>query len=67
MAPLGAMTDAQGARSSKGIRGHNFLKLTLEHLKLQMKSKKKMSWVFLTILVEGGHGFFLEKVYETLL
>ena len=49
-----AMTDTQGATSSKGVRGgamnskgaiggpcgHNFLKLTQDVLKLQMKSKK---------------------------
>ena len=43
-APLGSMTDTQGAMSSKeaigGPRGHN-LNLTLNILELQMKSKKK--------------------------
>ena len=37
--------DKRGAMNSKGAiggqRGHNFLKLTLDILKLQMKSKKK--------------------------
>ena len=47
--PLGAMTDTKGATSSKGVRGgawgHNFLKLTLDILKLQMKIKKNVSGV----------------------
>ena len=59
VAPFGAMTDTQGATSSKGVRGgamsskgatggpwrHN-LKLTLDILELQMKSKKQVLGVF---------------------
>ena len=44
-----AITDTQGATQQKGKRGpwgHNFLKLTLDIHKLQMKSKKKVSGVF---------------------
>ena len=62
--PLGAITDTQGATSSKGVRGgllgHNF-NLTLDILELQMKSKKKVLGIFNGIffcnLVEFGHIF----------
>ena len=50
MAPLGAMTDTWGAMISKGAiegpLGYNFLKHTLDILKLQMKSKKNVLGVF---------------------
>ena len=41
VAPLGAMTDTQGAMSSKGVRGGHNLNLALEILELQLKSKKE--------------------------
>ena len=45
LSPIGAMADTKGARAVKGLEGgpqcHNFLKLTLDIFKLQMKSKKK--------------------------
>ena len=48
-APLVAMTDSQGAMSSKWVRGGPLglnLKLTLDIIELQMKSKKKVLGVF---------------------
>ena len=62
VAPLGVMTDNQGAMNSKGAIGdswsHNFLKLTLRYSRVADEKKKKKVLGSLSNLFIRSHEFF---------